>query len=169
MKRSRSVLNALSENGSNPRLGLTMSRGASPVNALDDKTVDCLNIRFPVTRGRRRSAVLGRRHHSLPAKNSGSRIAIRGVAEAFREIGLFGGRATWRNPPLGAITPRNKYPYAPLVCAAAPSPCDARRISGPARKFLPAAGWPRRDMRRRDVSAIGIETLIPGAADDCRR
>ena len=175
MKRSRSVLNALSENGSNPRLGLSMSRGASSMNALDDKTVDCLNVRFPVTRGRRRSAALDLRFHSSPAKMGVSRIAIRGVAETFREIGLFdSGHATWRKTRLRAIAPKIEYPFAPLVCAAAPLPCsrrgDARRISGSATKFLPAAGWPRRDKRKLNVPAMGIETLIPAAAaDDCRR
>jgi hypothetical protein len=172
MKRSRSVFNALSENGSNPRLGLTMSRGASSMNAVDDKTVDCLNIRFPVTRGRRRSAVLDLRFHSSPAKKGVSRIAIRGVAETFREMGLFdSGHATWRKPRLPAIAPRIEYPFAPLVCAAAPLPCSrsTQDVSGSATKFLPAAGWPRRDMRRLNVPAMGIETLIPAAADECHR
>jgi hypothetical protein len=77
-KRSRSVLNASSENRSNLRLGLVMSRGAPPVNALHDKTVDCLKIRFPVRRGQRRSAALGLSPHSSPAKRGVSRIAIRG-------------------------------------------------------------------------------------------
>src|SRR6516164_8422321 len=62
-------------------------------------------------------------------------------------VGLFdSGHATWRKTRLRAIAPRIEYPFAPLVCAAAPLPCsrrgDARRISGSATKFLPAAGWP---------------------------
>jgi hypothetical protein len=114
-KRSRSVFNALSENHSNSRLGLITSRGASPMNTLRDKTVDCLDIRFPVTRGRRRSAVLVLRLHSSPAKRSVSRIAMRGVAATFPEIGLCDSRhATWRKPSLRAIAPRIKYPLPPL-------------------------------------------------------
>ena len=65
------------------------------MNALHDKTVDCLELRFSVARGRRRSAVLGLLDGS-PAKRSVSRTAM--------------GRA---------IAPRTRYPFAPLVCAAA--------------------------------------------------
>jgi hypothetical protein len=36
------------------------------MNGLHDKPVDCLDIRFPVPRRRRRSAVLGLRLHSSP-------------------------------------------------------------------------------------------------------
>jgi hypothetical protein len=56
------------------------------MNALHDKTLDCLNIRFAVRRGRRRSQVLGLRLHGSPAKKGANRIAIRGLAEALREI-----------------------------------------------------------------------------------
>ena len=66
---------------SNAPPGVIMWRGASPMNALHDKTVDCLDIRFAVTRGRHRLEVLGLRLHGSPAKNGASRMAIRGLAE----------------------------------------------------------------------------------------
>jgi len=120
LRRSRSVLYALAENHSNSRLGLIASTGASPMNTLQDKTVDCLEIRFPVTRGRRRSAFLGLRLDGSPAKRSVSRTAMGGVAVTFPEIELLDcRRATWRKPSLRAIAPRTQYPFAPLVCAAA--------------------------------------------------
>ena len=142
------------------RARLIMSRGAPPMNGLHDKPVDCLDIRFPVPRRRRRSAVLDLRLHSSPhAERKPDRNL--GSGGDVPRIGLFDCcRATRGKPSLRAIAPRRKYPFTPPVCAAAPSPCSrrchARRFSGPDKKFPPAARWP-------------VEALIPGCVDNyCR-
>jgi len=127
------------------------------MNGPHDKPVDCLDIRFPVPRRRRRSGVVGLRLHSSPhAERKQDRNL--GSGGDVPRIGLFDCcRATRGKPSLRAIAPRRKYPFTPPVCAAAPSPCcHARRFSGPDKKFPPAARWP-------------VEALIPGCVDNyCR-
>jgi hypothetical protein len=97
------------------------------MNALHDKTVDCLDIRFPVP--------LGDAAQQSSAFDFTVRPSRGARATTFREIVLFDcRRATWGKPSPRAIAPRLKYPFAPPICEASPPPrsrrCDARRFSG---------------------------------------